>query len=52
MEELSTHRTNRNEVREDGLSGICATPDFKMEWIANHAADAALECAVVKTPIK
>lgn len=49
LEELSTYRTNRNEVREDGLSGPCDTPDFKMEWIANHATAPTLEFALVNS---
>tara|TARA_Y100000815_G_C13348448_1_gene503111 strand:+ start:5301 stop:5924 length:624 start_codon:yes stop_codon:yes gene_type:complete len=49
MEEISTGRTGSNEVRQDDLSGPCDTPDFKMEWIANHAAAPTLECALVNS---
>lgn len=49
MEEISTGRIGCNEVRQDDLSGPCDTPDFKMEWIANHATAPTLECALVNS---
>jgi len=48
MEEISSDRTGSNEVRQDDLGGPCVAPGFKMEWIANYAAEATLECAFVK----